>query len=81
MIPKPYTKLETIEIMIVETTNQMTKSEVMEKLLLRIRLADASKAVDMQLGTTQSQIRNFKDTLKHLEAIKASLLAEEPKIV
>lgn len=62
--------------MIVETQNQLTKDEIMERLLQRVTLKDMSMVVKNQLSTVQARIRQFKETLKDLDSIKESIAKE-----
>lgn len=66
---KPYTELETIEIMIVETQNQLTKCTILDKLYNRLALS-GSETYRQAQGQNQSSMRNFKKTLDTLISIR-----------
>lgn len=76
---KPFTKLQTLEIMIVETKNELTKSEIMEKIAFRNSLKTNKQQNEQMMGMQQAKIRSFKSALVELEAMHKEELEKEPK--
>lgn len=64
---KAYTKEQTIEMMMVETQNELTKCEIMEQIYQRQRLK--GNQVDIMMGQNQTRIRSLKQALTDLQEI------------
>lgn len=76
---QPLTKLQTLEIMIVETKNELTKCEIMEKLFMRASLRGSVNKNEQMMGMNQQKIRSFKASLVDLEDMHKEQLAESEK--
>lgn len=78
---KPLTKLQMLEIMIVETKNQITKSKVMESVAFRQSLEGGTDRNEKLMGMKQAEIKSFEGALRHLEALHKEELDKAPKEV
>lgn len=72
---KPYTKMETLEIILAETENQLNRCEIMDRLYSRVSLGGTQ--VNQEKEANQSQIRNFRQVLNNLKEIHKAMLEEE----
>lgn len=72
---KPLTALQTMELLLVETKNQLTKCQILERLYFRLNLKGGKYL--LQQGENQTAIRRFEATLENLEAIHQDMLEQE----
>lgn len=71
----PLTELQTVDVMIYETTNQLTKCKVMERAFARMMLTTGD--VEQQRAANQNNIRAFEKTLASLEQIRKTVVEEQ----
>lgn len=70
----PLTVLQQLEIMEVETLNEITKSEIMERMFTRLMLSGTNKAGTEKMASMNHQkLFNLKETKRHVQ----ELLKEE----
>lgn len=63
----PYSEKQTIELMIIEAQNQLTKCKVLDRIYQRQRLkGDHIQALDQAMGANQQQTRVLKETIFNL---------------
>lgn len=74
MIPQPYSQEETLQIIIAETKNQLTRCEVMGRMYdvlnAKSNLNPKVPSFDMATKQNNKSIEQFKMTLSALEAVK-----------
>lgn len=77
---KPLTKLQTLEVMKVETQNEITKDEIMIDIFRREEFAGNSAGGNMNARLTlETKVRALKRSLDTLEDMHKKELAEEEK--
>lgn len=75
---KPYTELETLEIMMCETQNELHRLKLTDRLMIRQKLAGTKN--DQIIAMNQGKMRVLTQSLKDLLDIKTELIAKEEKI-
>lgn len=73
---RPFTPLETCELVLVETKNELTKCELMDRVYQRLSVM-RTESYNMVMGQNQAKMNQFKLVLGHLEDIHKDLLEKE----
>lgn len=66
---KLFTKNETIDMMVIEAKNQLTKCQILDDMYNRMALSGNAEVRRLQ-GMNQSQMKNLEKTIDHLENIR-----------
>lgn len=74
MTIKPYTEAETLEIMMCETQNALTRCKLTDRMMVRMQLGGVKS--EQQIAANQQQIKILKESLIHLNAIKQDVLSK-----
>lgn len=66
---KIFTKNETIDMMVIEAKNQLTKCQILDDMYNRMVLSGNAEVRRLQ-GMNQFQMKNLEKTIDHLENIR-----------
>lgn len=75
----PLTELQTIEIMLCESKNELTKCEVLDRMFTRLSLRGNISRNEQMAGMNQAKIRALKESIRELADMHKEALDAQPK--